>query len=254
MYSSARRSVRTPYRAFSVRKTARKSVAFSSTKPPVNRALSYESSKKTYVSRTIEDVHSGQSLQLSQQSDYTSFVSFPSLSHDGSFGRSFDHIKLMSIRVSGTIQVSCVNSDDPMGVSPQFNGIFMLSIICDKRPFVPDGVTTLPKFQELFGSYESVYGSPRLKDNVRHRYRLLGHVKKYISSDKTHVQVPFFFRRRISSRKYPIWSSFKDPESSQTGGNYKNISKNALIISCVWVSVQNSNCSVYSQNVLHYVG
>ncbi|AEI91434.1 nuclear shuttle protein [West African Asystasia virus 1] len=250
MYSTKKR-YSTPYKNTLLKRPYRRTPSRMHIRPPVNRALTFEQPKKTYVSRSLEDIHSVK--EMSNQADFTTFVSFPPLSHDGTTGRSFDHIKLLSLRISGTLQIKHV-SQDPMDASNAFEGIFICSVLLDKRPFLADGVNSLPVFQELFGAYECVYGTPRIKANVAHRFRLLGSVKKYVSGDGTRSQLPFSFRRRISTRRYPIWSSFKDPEPNQTGGNYRNVVKNALIVNYAWVSLNSSKCTLYGQNVLHYVG
>nr|AIP87773.1 nuclear shuttle protein [South African cassava mosaic virus] len=258
MYSVYRRGYRTSYRSPYVARATpyvhRKTSFKQTSKSRVPRKLAYESPKVLYVRRALEDVHNGASMKLPQQGDHTSYVTLPCRGIDGNGGRSVDHIKLLSLRVSGTVNVSEVGGDDNMGERTTMRGIFFMACLVDKKPFVPEGVSTLPTFKELFGEYESVYGMPRLKENVRHRYRVIGTSKLYITTDEEHIQKPFSLRRRLSGGKYPIWSSFKDVDNSSTGGNYKNINKNAILVSYVWVSLCRTTCDVYSQFVLNYVG
>nr|AGQ20259.1 BV1 [East African cassava mosaic Cameroon virus] len=254
MYTTPRRGYRSSYKPRAIRRTFAKTPYNQVTRPSVNRRITFDSAKQVYSRRSIEDVHSSTNLQLSNQGDHTSYVNFPSLGVDGNGGRCFDHIKLLNLRVSGTVSVTQTGGDDPMGEESLLRGIFVMAVVVDKKPFVPEGVSTLPTYKELFGEYDTVYGNPRLKENIRHRYRLLGTVKRYVTTDETHVQKPLNLRRRLSNTRYPVWSSFKDLDSSSTGGNYKNINKNAILVSYVWVSLSRSKCDVYAQFVLNYVG
>ncbi|AAD40950.1 movement protein [East African cassava mosaic Cameroon virus] len=254
MYTTPRRGYRSAYRPRAIRRNYAKTPYKPVTKPSVNRRITFDSAKQVYVRRSIEDVHSGANMQLANQGQQTSYVNFPSLGVDGNGGRCFDHIKLLNLRVSGTVSVTQMGGDDPMGEQSLLRGIFVMAVIVDKRPFVPEGVNTLPTFKELFGEYDTVYGNPRLKDNIRHRYRLLGTVKQYITTEEAHVQKPVNLRRKLSNSRYPVWSSFKDLDASSTGGNYKNVNKNAILVSYVWVSCERSKCDVYAQFVLNYVG
>ncbi|AMP46455.1 nuclear shuttle protein [Deinbollia mosaic virus] len=254
MYSLKRRCYRNNYGARSVRRVHNRLSNRQFAKASASRRLSYDVPKPIYARRSIEDVHNGANFNLANQTDHTSYVNFPCLGIEGNGGRSFDHIKLCDIKISGTINACLGTGDHPMGTSSSFTGIFLITLLLDKKPFVPEGVNTLPTFKELFGDYECVYASPRLKDNVRHRYRMLTYRKLYISTQENVIQKPFNFRKKISSAKWPVWASFKDADMSSSLGNYKNMTKNSILVNCVWVSLCNSKCEVYSQYVMNYVG
>nr|AEG90555.1 nuclear shuttle protein [East African cassava mosaic Kenya virus] len=258
MYSVYRRGYKTPYRSpYGARVTPyvyRKTSVKQTSKSRVPRKLAYEAPKSLYTRRSLEDIHNGASLKLPQQGDYTSYVTLPCRGIDGNGGRSVDHIKLLSLRVSGTVNVSQGGGDENMGERTTMRGIFFMVCLVDKKPFVPEGVSILPTFNELFGEYESVYGMPRLEGNVRHRYRVIGTSKLFLTTDGNPIQKPFNLPRKLNGGKYPIWSSFKDGENKSTGGNYKNINKNAILVGYVGVSLCRTTCDVYSQFVLNYVG
>nr|QDQ68953.1 nuclear shuttle protein [Pepper yellow vein Mali virus]QDQ68955.1 nuclear shuttle protein [Pepper yellow vein Mali virus] len=221
-------------------------------KLPVRRVLNYDPPLKTYKRKYIEEIQTGTGYSMQNNGCYTSFLSYPSLGV-GSEGRTTDHIKLLNLSISGTIQVTGDVGDGIVPIMP-FNGVFVMAIICDMKPGLPDNSIKLPEFKEFFVGYDNVYGMIRLKENIRYRYRLIGVVKKYIKCDGGHLQLPFKFRSQISSKRYPIWAAFKDAEPSNCGGNYRNISKNALLCSCAWVSLSGSTCDVYSHFMLNYVG
>nr|AGI95938.1 BV1 [Watermelon chlorotic stunt virus] len=218
-----------------------------------SRRLFAEKPRDKLSRRCLEDVHSGPSYALMNQCDVTSYVTYPILGLEGNGGRSSDFIKLMNVRVSGTINVTPLPAE-PMSDRSPMNGIFVLLLIVDRKPFVPEGVNVLPSFKELFGEYECVYGIPRVKENQRHRYRILGMWKQYVSGDDSAVQKDFTLRRNLSGPRYNVWAAFKDIDQMSTGGNYKNVSKNAILACNIWVSTVRSKCEVYSQFVLDYVG
>ncbi|UED98949.1 nuclear shuttle protein [Begomovirus pyrenacanthae] len=254
MYPFMRRSGTSRTKRRNVRRVPGKQIAKYQFKHRVNRRLSYEQPRAIYSRRSIEDIHSGPTFTLPNQCDFTSYVTLPSYGVEGNGGRSFDHIKLMNLRVSGTVNVTAGIGDDPMGSSAGLNGIFILSVIIDKKPFLPEGVNALPTFKELFGEYESIYGRPSLKENIRYRYRLLGSTKQYLKTEDVDIQRPFNLRLTISNNRISVWASFHDADSNSCLGNYKNINKNAIIVNCAWVSLVSSKCKVYSQFVLNYIG
>nr|QAB47409.1 BV1 protein [Watermelon chlorotic stunt virus] len=218
-----------------------------------SRRLFAEKLHEKLSRRCLEDVHSGPSYALMNQCDVTSYVTFPILGLEGNGGRRRDFIKLMNVRVSGTINVT------PLPAERHVRSFSYERYICYTFDRGQETIRTrrcerIAQFQELFGEYECVYGIPRVKENQRHRYRILGMWKQYVSGDDSAVQKDFTLRRNISGPRYNVWAAFKDIDQMSTGGNYKNVSKNAILACNVWVSTVRSKCEVYSQFVLDYVG
>nr|BDQ10249.1 nuclear shuttle protein [African cassava mosaic virus] len=223
------------------------------TRPSVRRRLSYEPVERPLVHNVLCEKQHGDVFNLQQNTSYTSFVTYPSRGPSGD-GRSRDYIKLQSIAVSGVIHARANGNEDPMEESPVVNGVFVFSLIMDTKPYLPAGVQALPTFEELFGPYSAGYVNLRLLNNQQHRYRVLHSVKRFVSSSGETKLAHFRFNKRLSTRRYTIWASFHDGDLGNAGGNYRNISKNAILVSYAFVSKHAMSCDPFVQIETSYVG
>nr|UEE01038.1 nuclear shuttle protein [Begomovirus mozlegume] len=223
--------------------------------PRVNRRLFTDNSKVVLRKHYLEEIQRGPSYFLRNASCYTSYVTFPTRFTNGE-GRSSDYIKLLNLKTSGRIRLrqTSTQGDVSMGVHDGILGTFIMCFIRDKRPDAPDGAHGLPSFKDFFGSYEAVYGDVRVVDHLRDRYRLMSFIKLDVSFNSMEGQRSMRHFLPISTTRFPIWATFKDADLSNCGGNYKNISKNALLISYAWVSERDSYCDIYAQLLLSYLG
>nr|AIP87535.1 nuclear shuttle protein [African cassava mosaic virus]AIP87537.1 nuclear shuttle protein [African cassava mosaic virus] len=256
MYSS-RKQPRNFQRKFNSNTTnrypSRRKYVAGHTRPCVRRRLSYEPVERPLVHNVLCEKQHGDVFNLQQNTSYTSFVTYPSRGPSGD-GRSRDYIKLQSMSVSGVIHAKAICNDDPMEVSPVVNGVFVFSVIMDTKPYLPAGVQALPTFEELFGSYSAGYVNLRLLNNQQHRYRVLHSVKRFVSSSGDTKVSQFRFNKRLSTRRYTIWASFHDVDPVNAGGNYRNISKNAILVSYAFVSEHSMSCKPFVQIETSYVG
>ncbi|ANJ70962.1 BV1 [Cotton yellow mosaic virus] len=221
----------------------------------VNRRLFTEPTKVVLRKQYLEEIQHGPSFSLRSASGMTTYVTYPTRYTNGD-GRAGDYIKVLNLKTSGRIRVrqNSTQGDVSMGVHDGIMGTFIMCFIRDKRPDASDGVNALPTFKDFFGSYEAAYGDVRVVDHLRERYRLMSFIKLDVSFNSLEGQRSFRHMLSISTNRYPIWASFKDSDPTNSGGNYKNISKNATLISYAWVSERDSTCQIYSQMLLSYLG
>nr|UOF93272.1 nuclear shuttle protein [Chayote yellow mosaic virus] len=256
--NSRRMSSRNQSMRFSVRRTHTQNVrrrAQCTKSPKVKRRLFTEQNKPALRKQYLEEVQHGPSHSLRSASGLTTYVTFPTRYTNGD-GRAAEYIKLLTLRTSGRIRVRQNSSqgDVSMGVHDGIMGTFVMCFIRDKRPDVSESVTALPTFKDFFGSYEAVYGDVRVVDHLRDRYRLMASVKLDVTFNAVEGQRSMRHVLPISTTRYPIWAAFKDVDLTNSGGNYKNISKNAILITYAWVSERDSVCDIYSQFLLSYLG
>nr|QHD57810.1 nuclear shuttle protein [Mungbean yellow mosaic virus]QPK40967.1 nuclear shuttle protein [Mungbean yellow mosaic virus] len=219
----------------------------------VSRKLGYDRVDREFRKNSIVEVQHGSHMSLDKNTDISSFVQYPTRGINGD-GRSRDFIKLLNLDVSGVINVKPTGSDHIMEPGDKMNGLFVLSILLDKKPYLPDGVNTLPSFAELFGPYAAAYANMHLLDTQKQRFKVLGTIKKYCSCTSGAIYAPLKLRLRLSKPKCPLWTTFKDPELGNCGGNYKNISKNAIVISYAFISMHSLLVEPYVQFELQYIG
>ncbi|ANJ60530.1 BV1 [Telfairia golden mosaic virus] len=250
--SSTRYPSRTPLRRRRADYT--RQVNTNNYKPKVNRRLFTEHAKPTLRKQYLEEVQHGPSHSLRSASGLTTYVTYPTRYSNGD-GRCTDYIKLLNLKMSGRIRVRPnTHGDVSMGAPDGVIGTFIMCFIRDKRPELPDNASALPTFKDFFGSYEAVYGDVRVVDHLRERYKLMAFVKMDVSFSAVEAQRSMRRTVAISTARYPIWATFKDTDLTNAGGNYKNISKNAILISYAWVSDRDSVCDVYAQLLLSYLG
>nr|UUA79840.1 nuclear shuttle protein [Dolichos yellow mosaic virus]UUA79848.1 nuclear shuttle protein [Dolichos yellow mosaic virus] len=216
------------------------------------RRLSYERVDRPMSVNVVVERQHGDHMALVNNQDMTSFIGFPIRGFNE--GRCRDYIKLLTLNVSGMITVRSLSTDAPMSSNGIVNGTFVLSFVLDKKPYLPDGVNTLPSFAELFGPFSAAYFNLRLLDSQRERFRLLGSVKKHVSCGADEVEVPFKFKRTLSTTRSTMWATFKDVDIGNSGGNYRNISKNAILVNYAFVSMHNIKCEPFVQYELSYFG
>nr|ADW24247.1 NSP protein [Kudzu mosaic virus] len=219
----------------------------------VARKLSYDPSVRPLSINTVVERQHGSHMTLGSNSDITSFVEYPVRGINGD-GRSRDYIKLLHLSASGVINVKVASSDQVMDAGSRHNGVFVMSLLQDMKPFLPDGVNSLPTYAELFGPYSSAYVNMHLLDSHKQRFRILGSVKKFVSCGMDAVDIPFKLELKLSNGRYPLWASFKDAEEGNCGGNYRNIAKNAIIVSYAFVSLHSLKCEPFVQFELRYMG
>nr|UPX71974.1 nuclear shuttle protein [Pepper yellow vein Mali virus] len=220
-------------------------------KPPVRRVLNYDPPVKTYKRKYIEEIQTGSGYSMQNNGCYTSFLSYPSLGV-GSEGRTTDHIKLLNLTIAGTIQVTR-DVVDGIGPTMPFNGVFVMAIICDMKPGLPDNSIKLPDLKSsllAMITFMELCGSRKISGIAIDSLELSRNTSSV--TEVTFSCHSSFVPNLI--KRYPIWAAFKDSEPSNCGGNYRNISKNALLCSCAWVSLSGSTCDVYSHFMLNYVG
>nr|ADG36431.1 nuclear shuttle protein [Soybean chlorotic blotch virus]ALO02840.1 BV1 [Soybean chlorotic blotch virus] len=221
----------------------------------VYRPLFSSSDRGVFKRRTLGEVQHGPELVLRNATHVTTYVTYPTRYSNGD-GRCTDYIKILNLKVSGRICIrdNVPTGDNTMGVYSGILGTFVMCFIRDKRPDVPDGANALPSFKDLFGNYEAAYADLRIVDVLRERFRLMSSIKIDVTSDLGECQRTLKHYLPVSSRKFPIWATFRDKDLSMATGNYKNISKNATLISYAWVSERDSTCQIYSQMLLSYLG
>ncbi|CAF29515.1 BV1 protein [Horsegram yellow mosaic virus] len=222
-------------------------------KYPVSRRLSYERIERPLSTNTIVEVQHGSHMSLQKNTDIASFVQYPVRGINGD-GRSRDYIKLLKLDVSGVINVKTTSIDHTMDPSDKLSGLFVLTILLDRKPYLPEGVNTLPGFSELFGPYASAYANMHLLDSQKNRFKVLGIVKKFVGCASGAIYAPINKCIPLSKRKYPLWATFKDPDQGNCGGNYKNISKNAIVMSYAFISLHSLSVEPYVQFELKYLG
>ena len=226
---------------------------FNRGKSSVGRKLSYDSVYRPLSVNTLVERQHGSHMTLASNSDITSFIEYPCRGINGE-GRNRDYIKLLHLSTSGVLNVKVASSDQAMDGITRFNGVFVMCLLQDTKPYLPEGATTLPGYTELFGPYSSAYVNLHLLDSHKPRFRILGSIKKFISCGVDSVDIPFKLDLKLSNARFPLWASFKDAEAGNYGGNYKNIAKNAILVSYAMVSLHNLKCEPFVQFELRYMG
>nr|AQS23370.1 NSP [Desmodium mottle virus] len=219
----------------------------------VSRSLTYERVERPLGYKCLMERHHGDAFALTSNCDTTSFISYPVRALSGE-GRSRDYIKLLSIRASGVINVKGLVKHDAMERSTNFSGVFVMALVMDMKPYLPEGSNQLPSFVELFGPYSSAYVTLRLLDNQTSRFRILTSVSKMVYTQDDSRVLQFKCYRRFTHSRYPIWASFYDHDIGNSGGNYRNISRNAVLVSYAFVSEQSMSCVPFVQFETRYIG
>ncbi|CBA34963.1 BV1 protein [Velvet bean severe mosaic virus] len=255
MLYTPRSNWRSPFRRnTSNRRNVRRTNSATRFNIKVARRLSYGRVERPLQFGKLCEKHHGVHMSLCSNRDVTSFISYPALSLNGD-GRSRDFIKLLSLNISGVLSARVVSSDQPMDNDVYRRGLFVISIILDRKPYVPDGANELPSFEELFGQYSEAYVNMRLLSSRQDRFRLLGTIKKNINCDSGAADVNIGKFIRFVQGRRTLWSRFKDPEPPlDSGGNYRNISTNAILINYAFVSMQSITVNPLVQYELNYVG
>nr|WLD47588.1 nuclear shuttle protein [Rhynchosia yellow mosaic virus] len=217
------------------------------------RKLNFERVERPLGYNVLVERQHGTHMALSNNHDSTSFVGFPKRGINGD-GRSRDYIKLMHLSVSGVLNVTPTQGDRPMEGTDKLSGLFVISILLDRKPFLPDGVNQLPSYAELFGPYSSAYGNQQLLDVHKQRFRILGCVKKFVTCNGGACFAPFKLNLKLSHRRFPLWAAFKDVDPGNCGGNYKNIAKNAILVSYAFVGMDSLKVDPFVQFELKYLG
>nr|AGS77206.1 BV1 [Mungbean yellow mosaic virus] len=199
------------------------------------------------------EVQHGSHMSLEKNTDVSSFVQYPARGINGD-GRCRDYIKLLKLDVSGVINIKSSNGDQDMEPGDKLSGLFILTVLLDKKPYLPEGVNKLPSFAELFGPYSAAYANMHLLDSQKPRFKVLGTIKKFVNCTPGTLYGPLKLNMPLSRRKCPLWTTFKDPDQGNCGGNYKNISKNAIVLSYAFISMHSLIVEPYFQFELKYVG
>ncbi|ADU02168.1 nuclear shuttle protein [Rhynchosia yellow mosaic India virus] len=219
----------------------------------VARRLSYGKVERPLQFGKLCEKQHGIHMSLSSNRDITSFISYPPLSFDGD-GRSRDYIKLLSLTISGMISARVVSGDQPMDNDIYRRGMFVISLILDRKPYIAEGANELPSFEELFGQYSESYVNMRLLPSRQDRFRLLGTIKKNINCDSGAADVNVGKYIRFVQGRRTLWSRFKDPDPMESGGNYRNIATNAILVNYAFISMQHITVNPLVQFELNYVG
>nr|UVJ88600.1 coat protein [Mungbean yellow mosaic India virus] len=222
-------------------------------KPSASRKLSYDRVEREMRTNSIVEVQHGSHMSLEKNTDVSSFVQYPARGINGD-GRCRDYIKLLKLDVSGVINIKSSNGDQDMEPGDKLSGLFILTVLLDKKPYLPEGVNKLPSFAELFGPYSAAYANMHLLDSQKPRFKVLGTIKKFVNCTPGTLYGPLKLNMPLSRRKCPLWTTFKDPDQGNCGGNYKNISKNAIVLSYAFISMHSLIVEPYFQFELKYVG
>nr|CAR64504.1 nuclear shuttle protein [Rhynchosia yellow mosaic virus] len=217
------------------------------------RKLNYERVERPLSVNVLVERQHGPHMALSNNHDSTSFVGFPVRGINGD-GRSKEYIKLMQLNVSGVLNVKAAQGDQPMEGNDKLSGLFVITILLDRKPFLPEGVNQLPSYAELFGPYSSAYVNQHVLDVHKQRFRILGCIKKYVTCSGGAYYAPFKLNVKLSHNRFPLWAAFKDVDPGNCGGNYKNIAKNAILVSYAFVGMDSLKVEPFVQFELKYLG
>ncbi|WAB58492.1 nuclear shuttle protein [Cajanus scarabaeoides yellow mosaic virus] len=219
----------------------------------VARKLSFDRVERPLRTNVLVERQHGSHMALLTNNDITSFVEFPARGVNGD-GRSKEYVKLLHLNVSGVLNVILSGGDQPMTANDKLNGLFVLTLILDRKPFLPDGVNQLPTYAELFGPYSSAYVNLQLLDTHKERFKILGSCKRYVRSGGGASYAPLKLAIKLSNQRYPLWAAFKDFDQMTSGGNYKNIAKNAILVNYAFVAMDNFKVEPFVQFELKYLG
>nr|UFI07296.1 nuclear shuttle protein [Mungbean yellow mosaic India virus] len=222
-------------------------------KPSASRKLSYDRVEREMRTNSIVEVQHGSHMFLEKNTDVSSFVQYPVRGINGD-GRCRDYIKLLKLDVSGVINIKSSNGDQDMEPGDKFRRLILLIVSGDKKPSSPEGVNKFLSFDELFGPYSAAYANIHLLDSQKPRFKVLGTIKKFVNCTPGTLYGPLKLSVPLSRRKCPLWTTFKDPDQGNCGGNYKNISKNAIVLSYAFISMHSLIVEPYFQFELKYVG
>ncbi|KAK8630888.1 hypothetical protein V6N13_079659 [Hibiscus sabdariffa] len=208
--------------------------------------------------QTIHENQYGPEYSIPNNGSLATYITYPGIGQlEPNRHRSF--IKLNRLRFNGTASIHANHGDevmDPESPTPvaKINGVLTVAIVLDRKPQIAPGTSNLDRFEDVFGAAGFTHGNLEVIPRVKDRFSLKHTFKRVISVDKDSILVRIGGEFKLSSARYPCWAGFKDLGMDFLGGNYSNLSKNALLVFYCWMSDNPSKANLFVSFDLDYLG